>query len=378
MFIPSNVVDAIKTTSPEILEAHGIIKAAPKKSGDKATYVCPACGNGSGRDGTGFVFTLKGSIWVHNCPRCGRYSGDNINLFADKYGLDERHDFVEICRRACRDLGIACVEDPYRNFVRVDAPTFEKKFSPPPMSAAEIERKAKIDELIRADIAAARENLHNLTVEDMRGLTWTILEAHGVGYLPQWLHPVLRVDGKKIPPTPRLIIPTYGGTHYNAVLPQRLRSCVERQYWKMHAGTMETFALEKVTAATVRVVILEGELDAMSLEQSYLNRKFIQRSMSIFGVDYAENMSTGKIILASPLPEYAFIATLGAGRRGFVNEFNVRCKALGIKPLIVIMFDDDDAGHDGAAARKSELERLGYRVAVKFLKGKGDETVEEN
>lgn len=363
MSIPPNVVTAIKTTSPDELEARGIIQKA------KTGYICPHCGNGSGRNGTGVTFTLKGGIWVHNCPRCWQFNGDNIDLFAFKYNLNPSCNFVEICRHACRDLGIAYVEDPYSNFVRTNAPTVEKKFSPPTPTPAELERRAKIEELIRADIAAAQANLHKIPPEYLRGLWLKTLEKHGCGYLPNWIHPALRVDGRKITPTPRLIIPTYGGAHYNAVLPAKFRNPANKNYWKMHAGTMETFALETITATTARVIVHEGELDAMSSYQSYYKEKFVQDAMSTFVADYAENTSNGKITFPTNLPEYAFIATLGAGRRSFVKELDTHCKALSIKPLIVIMYDNDSAGRDGAEARASELKSLGYRAAVKFFKG---------
>ena len=370
MSIHSNVKDAIKTTSPDELEARGIIRKA-KQSG----YVCPVCGNGSGRNGTGVSFTLKGSIWVHNCPRCGRYSGDNINLFADKYGLDASHDFVEVIRHACADLGIAFVEDPYSNFVRTNSPTaVERKFIPPAPTPAEIEFNEKYTAMIRADIERARANLHNLPEEDRRRLPLKVYEDHGCGYLPAWRHPKSILKRKNPRPTPRIIIPTYGGAHYNAVLPTRFRNGVEKQYHKMHAGTMETFALERVTVETERVFVYEGELNAMSAEYSYNRRKFLQHAAEIFEAGTFERISDGKIFNVVALPNCAFIATLGAGRAEFVKEFDEHCKALGTKPLVVIMFDNDDTGYDKAEARKNELSRLGYRAAIKILKG--DEAVE--
>lgn len=371
MSIHSNVKDAIKTTSPDELLARGIIQKA------KTGFICPACGNGSGRNGTGVHFELKSGIWVHNCPRCGEFHGDNIDLFADVYGLDVRRDFVEVIRRACANLGIAYVEDPYSNFVRTNPSiAVERKFVPPAPTPAEIEFKAKLTAMIRADIEKARANLHNLPVEDRRGLTMEMYKDHGCGYLPDWRHPLVILNGKKPPATPRIIIPTYGGAHYNAVLPQRFRSRFDKQYWKMHAGTMETFALERVTAETQRVFVYEGELDAMSAEYSYNRRKFLQHAAETFQVTEFERVSDGKLFNATPLPNCAFIATLGVGRAGFVKEFDDHCKALGVKPLIVLMFDNDDSGRNKVEARKNELSKLGYRAAVKFLKGA--DTVGEN
>ena len=43
-------------------------------------YICPVCGNGSGRSGTG-VKLIKGQTFRYKCFKCGT-SGDVINFYA--------------------------------------------------------------------------------------------------------------------------------------------------------------------------------------------------------------------------------------------------------------------------------------------------------
>lgn len=70
--------------SPIELERQGVITSAKVKG----TYICPVCGNGSGKDGDGL--TVKEYSWGYNyhCFREGRnYTA--IDLIKEAYGIDE-------------------------------------------------------------------------------------------------------------------------------------------------------------------------------------------------------------------------------------------------------------------------------------------------
>ena len=61
----------------------------------KYDYICPACGNGSGEDGTGMYPTDEKEAHF-KCPKCGMY-GDIIDFWGKKEGLTtwrEKFDYA--------------------------------------------------------------------------------------------------------------------------------------------------------------------------------------------------------------------------------------------------------------------------------------------
>ena len=59
-------------------------------------YVCPVCGNGSGKDGTG-VKLIKGQTFRYKCFKCGT-SGDVINFYAAEHHLTNADAIIEVIR----------------------------------------------------------------------------------------------------------------------------------------------------------------------------------------------------------------------------------------------------------------------------------------
>ena len=87
----SELIRTLKDLDPAFLVA------AVKKVNGLPTYVCPACGNGSGKDGDGIVLDptcKRGKRW--KCFRCG-INEDVIGLWRLQ---KQEADF----RRALRDL----------------------------------------------------------------------------------------------------------------------------------------------------------------------------------------------------------------------------------------------------------------------------------
>ncbi|MBQ7705742.1 MAG: hypothetical protein IJT73_10020 [Selenomonadaceae bacterium] len=71
------------------------------------------------------------------------------------------------------------------------------------------------------------------------------LKHFGYGFLDNWTAPKSRLDNKKISPSRRLIIPI-SEHHYLASTIDRNK--VDKQWWKMHAGSKEIFNAANVTA----------------------------------------------------------------------------------------------------------------------------------
>lgn len=323
--IPENVIAVINTTTPEELEARGIIQKA-----NKTGYICPICGNGSGDDGTGFTFNFEDGIWKHWC-KCGNFEGNNIHLFASYYKLDSTRDFNEICRKACEDLSINDDSQP-RPVVESEKPSTE-------LDADELK-------LIRADIEKARANLQNLPEDARRGLSMETLEHFRCGYIPAWRHPLSILKGKNTPETRRLIIPT-SDRHYLASAIERDK--VPKDFHKQHSGSKELFnasAINDVIAGKLiyRLIVVEGEIDAMSIWQAFKGG---------IGVVAVGGVPAGNKLLIELLE-----ARLddGGGIKIVENELEV-----------VVLFDNDDGGHDGARKLLRELARLNIPAAETYF-----------
>ena len=136
--------------------------------------------------------------------------------------------------------------------------------------------------LIESDIANAQQNLDELPEADRRGLTLATYRHFHCGFLPDWVLTKSRAElscglyinentgeTKPLPPTsPRIIIPTAGGHHFNAVATPSVRRSLDKRFWKQHAGKMTLFFDTDTNLDSDTVFIVEGEFDAMSIWQA--------------------------------------------------------------------------------------------------------------
>ena len=96
-----NLKDELKRITPAEMEMHGIIQAA--KNGG---YICPACGNGQGDDGTGINPGELANGYEYHCFKCDK-SFDNIGLLANYFNLDATKDFTEIVKRGSEMFNVS-------------------------------------------------------------------------------------------------------------------------------------------------------------------------------------------------------------------------------------------------------------------------------
>ena len=152
--IPAEVITQINSISPDVLQSRGVLSLAK----DCKSYVCPTCGNGTGKSGDGIIpgKSAEGA-WLYHCFSCGA-GFNNIKLLASHYELDAANNFVDVCKRACADFNIFL-------------PNTETKLKKNPQAF-----------LILADIKAAQANLDNLPFEARRGLSLETYKLHGCGY----------------------------------------------------------------------------------------------------------------------------------------------------------------------------------------------------
>ena len=73
-----------------------ILQPAPKKLGEQPTYICPLCGSGSGKNGTG-LSAVPGKELLH-CFGCGE-SGDILHFYMKEHGCEFNEAFTALCDR---------------------------------------------------------------------------------------------------------------------------------------------------------------------------------------------------------------------------------------------------------------------------------------
>ena len=354
--IDSKLISALKNIPPEELAAHGVIKPARTMANGYPTFICPICGNGTGKSGDGLAVFETSKGFGYKCFKCGKFF-DNISLLAIYYGLDSRLDFVKVCNRAAAEF-----LDESGNYIHVPATSTEltnnqqlKENQSPPADA-------ELNKIIGTDILNSYQRLKELPANERRGLSLETLQHFYCGYAPNWISPVVRIKGGKVPPTRRIIIPTSWG-HYNAILLKGDRAEANKKYWKMQAGTADLFGKCTINKQTKNIFVTEGEIDAMSLFQVSTSNDFLLSSMLIFGAIEAVNEDTGEIIE----PADAFVATGGAANTKWIDLLKRECKEKNINPNIIVVFDDDDTGRLNAPKRVAELKRRGFSACEYYL-----------
>ena len=325
--IPETVKSEILAIAPETLLAHGVITLAK----DGKSYCCPFCDNGTKEKGDGLKPDYQGGALLWHCFSCNT-SFNNIQLLAHYYGLDARAEFVEVCRRACEDFGI---------YLEVEK-----------------ERKMTAKDLIKADIDTSQgDNLEKLLDSDGKwlGLTLDTLRLYHCKYIADWTNTTSRLKGYNATPTPRLLIPS--GEHYLARLTvpiETFDNAPDRKFIKdkPHEGTKHPFAAEFITADAQTITFVEGEIDAMSINQ-------------VFGTQYRVAIATLGAAVAQNVEKEIFDV--------LENVFAATDK----KPYILILFDNDKAGRTNAPKLCQEFIKRGYPAVVDFF-SYGDEKVDAN
>ena len=332
--------EELKQLSASTLESHGFLRRA-----NKSGYVCPFCGNGEGEDGTGIEEHAESNgVYTYHCFKCSE-SFDNIRIFASAYNLDERNDFKEILQRAAVKFGIISgdvseIKQPARNTQNKNT---QKEISEEELAKqkAKQERTEKEIKMIRDDIELAADELKKFVESNdgkWRGLTFDTLNYFGCGYLVNWCSPKNIVEGKKPQPSRRVIIPS--GNHYVAVLLESDRTEANKELWKMHAGKKYPFGIDKVPADAEMIIVVEGEVDALSIYQATQGKYFV-------------------------------IATGGASEKKFINILQDKFQAK--LPRILILFDADSPGRDNAPKRQAELQQRKFPAVCNFLFNEGEE-----
>ena len=351
-----NIFDDVNSLPEELIARRlGLSSARDGKS-----FICPECGNGSGKTGDGIKQSkFKGKL-VWHCYRCdGHWSNADLvgvvegireqaelakkleELFPEYknesflFSREEGSHFSEADRQASksasrenfgyRSEGESQASSDSRSKTLWTVPSLRVEVAPPasePVRALETvlpKNYAKLYEYCRKNVAKFLSERGG----SYRGLTAETFEKYGVV-----VHPEFGVEGQEKLPT--LIIP-YDDEHFVA---RAIDSSRRPTQHGQGAGLYEPLPID----GDFPTFIVEGELDALSVVQS----------VSGLGIRCIAIGGTSKY-------------------RKVVLELEKRFAQAERKPSFIVMFDNDMAGKTNGLKLVNELRMAGYASELFFL-----------
>lgn len=288
---------------------YSLMEKAKAKVNGEDTYICPFCGHGKGGDG--IRLNEDGKFHCFGCDR----SGDAIDLYQQIKGLP--------------DFNTALFQTATLYGLQITTALPQK----PVEELTPEEKQQRIDHRAYTDIQAAQANQsHPDFIEYLhrRGISPALARFFGLGFIPEWRHPKVIVEGKNPPPSPRLIIPT-GKVSYLArdTRPADQIPEAARDFTKSKVGKVEIFNADAIQRATRPLFIVEGELDAIS---------FYEVGGQAVGLGSTSNIDR------------------------LLQELN-RTKRRTAEPFIIAL-DNDDAGRRATEKLARGLENLRIRYSI--------------
>ena len=207
-------------------------------------YVCPICGSGSGRHGTG-ITTEDGEHFT--CWAGGEECFKNADIFEIIGKQFHITDFAEQFTKACELFGI--IPDRYEDSANFTASQGKKANARP---------KPKNEDYSEFCKEASK---HISETSYYRGISLETLKRFGVGYVPNWKHPKAPAN---VPTSPRLIIPNDCGGYLARDTRENLTE-EQRAYTKQRGGKTGIFNTKALTQSEQPVFVVEGEFDALSI-----------------------------------------------------------------------------------------------------------------
>ena len=331
-----NIFDNVNLLPQELVACRlGLATARDGKS-----FLCPDCGNGSGKTGDGIKQTkLKGKL-VWHCYRCGGH-WSNVDLVALVEGIS-LSDTAELAKKLeelfpesnksflfLRGEGFSHFSAAERQASKSASRVFGYRSDGESLASSDSRRsfepvppKNYAKTFYPRYVEAARKFLAGRG-GSYRGLTAETFEKYGVV-----VHPEFGVgDAEKLP---TLIIP-YDDYHFVA------RAIDSKRRPTQHgqgAGLYEPLAID----GKYPTFIVEGELDALSVVQSVGN-------LGIRCVSTGGASKYGKVVL----------------------ELEKRFGKSESKPSFLVLFDNDVAGKTNGLKLVDELRVAGYPTEMFFL-----------
>lgn len=228
----------------------------------KKGFICPVCGSGQGKNGTG-ITTKDG---VHYTCWAGCFTNaDIIDIIGIEHNLT---DYNSKLQRAAELFNIT-IESGYSRSSAFDdfAPVYQNQatnerntqysihnntYTTPYTQQGEAEPDYT-DFFLEAAKAIDQTDYH-------RGLSKETITRFKLGFVPEWRHP----KAPNAPASPRLIIPTSRHSYLARDTRAEL-SDDQRKYSKSKVGKVRIFNSRALKDAQKPIFIVEGELDALSI-----------------------------------------------------------------------------------------------------------------
>ena len=216
---------------------NGLLPSELQPARKEKTYICPFCGNGSGKDGDGITSKDSGRHW--KCFKCG-FSGDYLDILKKQYGAENER---EIFSRYNLTITIGGIEDKTQDH---------------PLTSL-----TAVTEFIKEAHNILRETPEAVSYLKGRGISLETADRFMLGYCPEWKSPAALRRGKDPPPSRRLIFPT-GKAAYTA---RAIDPNTPERYRFMKEGEAGCFGKEALYESTP-VFIVEGAIDALSIAEA--------------------------------------------------------------------------------------------------------------
>ena len=232
------------------------VESVTQKSKGANLYVCPLCGSGTGKSGTGAFSIKNGTSW--KCFSCNA-GGDIFDLYG---AINGTADHNEQLRGLSELYGVQVAS--YRS-------TAQEDFSPEYQNPAKNERYTHNSIHTAVYTQAETEDYTDFFLQahkaveqtdywKKRGLSKETVDRFKLGYVAEWRHP----KAPKAPTSPRLIIPTSTGSYLARDTRDEIPA-EQKPYSKSKVGSIQLFNKRALQTATKPIFIVEGELDALSI-----------------------------------------------------------------------------------------------------------------
>lgn len=232
------------------------VESVTQKSKGANLYVCPLCGSGTGKSGTGAFSIKNGTSW--KCFSCNA-GGDIFDLYGAINGIADHNEQL----RGLSELyGVQVAS--YRSTAQEDFspeyqnPTKNERYTHNSIHTSvytQAETEDYTDFFLQANKAVEQTDYWK-----KRGLSKETVDRFKLGYVAEWRHP----KAPKAPTSPRLIIPTGKGSYLARDTREEVPA-EQKPYSKSKVGSIQLFNKRALQTATKPIFIVEGELDALSI-----------------------------------------------------------------------------------------------------------------
>lgn len=260
---------------PEYLERYirGNLTPSPKAGRDM--FNCPFCGSGTHENKTGAFHAMPpkwGERARWKCEACGK-SGDLFDLIGHFEHMEGKENFARQVKRAAEIFGLDIEPRGEKSTANTGPALFSFKANKADEpSTAEEPQAAETAEPLRTFEGFYREAHRHIGDTDYwqrRGLTAETVQRFNLGYVADWTHPKTPNRAK----SPRLIIPitphTYiaRDTRPKTELSEAAQGRAKQKARAVDALVCWIFNAERLQTATSPIFVVEGEIDAISIEQ---------------------------------------------------------------------------------------------------------------